>query len=422
MSGTSQAQSATPNDSAIKTDQRLTRKLDELTIAMANEDAAAIRAAVQQACILLGDNAGIPEVPDEYLPVPATAKVLTPVEARQGMSPHFKRLEQLRFWQIGTDPTKLTGPLREPAAVIACMSAVARAKLDGADKARDLARKAGDFLIWAQQQAGAGCYPFPAAKNTSSARAMQAATRFLERAQAAGILDETVRNGWTYEDHGDGGMQFDNGECGIAMFELFELTQDQRYLVSARQAADWALSRPLCTNWNYNSFSVHLLAKAYDVTHEPEYRDAALKKALLGVIPGQLVDGPRVGRWMDAHNARPAYHYIMLAALSQLAAILPTDHPDRSAVIKSLTIGLKCRNSEILTQGVMTKDKAIECLVLVQSLFAEDVNFLTETASTAALDAICRLASDQARRGRLPLGPSGWGKMLALLAGRDSLP
>jgi len=98
-------------------------------------------------------------------------------------------------------------------------------------------------------------------------------------------------------------LQFDNGECGIAMFDLFELTQDPRYLDSARQAANWALTRPLCTNWNYNSFSVHLLAKAYDVTQEPEYRDAALKKALLGVIPGQLIDGPRAGRWMDAHNA-----------------------------------------------------------------------------------------------------------------------
>jgi len=83
-----------------------------------------------------------------------------------------------------------TNPLREPAAVIACMSAVARAKLDGADRALNLARDAGDFLIWAQQQAGAGCYPFPAAKSTSSARAMQVATRFLERAEVRGCSTE----------------------------------------------------------------------------------------------------------------------------------------------------------------------------------------------------------------------------------------
>jgi len=67
----------------------------------------------------------------------------------------------------------------------------------------------------------------------------------------------------------------------------------------------------------------------------------------------------------------------------------------------------------------MTKDKAIECLLLVQSLFAEVTNFLKETETTAALNIVCRLASEQARRGRLPLGPR---EMLALLASRDSLP
>jgi len=99
----------------------------------------------------------------------------------------------------------------------------------------------------------------------------------------------------------------------------------------------------------------------------------------------------------------------MLAALSQLASVLPIDHPDRAAVIKSLTIGLKCRNNEILTQGVMTKDKAIECMLLTQSLFSKDANFLKETATTASLEVVCRLASEQAQRGKLPLGPRGWG-------------
>jgi len=204
-------------------------------------------------------------------------------------------------------------------------------------------------------------------------------------------------------------------ECDSTLVSRLAKRSNKCPSVGARH--EW--QHALCTNWNYNSFSVHLLAKAYDVTQEPEYRDAALKKALLGVIPGQFDDGPRAGRWVDAHNARPAYHYIMLAALAQLAAIMPTEHPDRVAIIQSLKIGLKCRNSEILTQGVMTKDKAIECLLLVQSLFEQDANFLKETDSTSALEVLCRLASEQARRGRLPLGPRGWGEMLAMLAGRD---
>ncbi len=223
--------------------------------------------------------------------------------------------------------------------------------------------------------------------------------------------------------HGGGMKGGDKAQAGILVLKPdYELNMDVQHLDSARKAADWAMVRPLCTNWNYNSFSVHLLAKAHVVTGEAKYLDSAIHKARLGVIPSQLIDGPRAGRWMDPHNARPAYHYIMMGALAQLAAATPAAHPDRLTIMNSLTIGLKCRNGEIVTQGVMTKDKAIECLLLVQSLFAEDSAFLTETKTSAALDAVCRLVSDQARSGRLPLGPRGWGEMLALLASRNSSP
>ena len=384
--------------------------------ALAKQDAAAIHAAVELGRRALGERAGDPESPDEYVSVPTEAKRFTVEEARPGMMPQFARLEKMRWWKIGVDPTTLTAPLRVPGAVVGGMVAVAQAKLDGAEKALEFAKDAADFLIWAQEQAGAGCYPFPGATRTSESRAMQVATRFLERAGKEGKLAQTVRNGWIYEDHGDGGLQFDNGECGVALFELYELTNDHRYLESARKAADWAIARPLCTNWNYNGFSVHLLAKAYAVTKQAKYRDAALEKALLGVIPGQLADGPRAGRWIDPHNARPAYHYIMMSALAQLAAVLPADHPERAMVMRSLALGLKTRNAEMVTRGVMNKDKAMESLILVHSLFADQPAFLTDTDSTQALNALIRLCSEQARRGKLPLGPRGWGEMLAYLS------
>lgn len=383
-----------------------------LRAALVAEDLPAVKAAVEQARRELGDRAGIPEVQDEYLPVPAEARLLSSDEARRAVDKSFAKLEQMRFWKIDADPTKLSAPLRGPASVVACMIAIHRAKLDDGDAALRQAADAADFLIWAQEQAGAGCYPFPAAKHTSQERAMQVATRFLERAEATGKIGETVRNGWAYEDHGDGGLQFDNGECGVALLELYEVTKDSRHLHSALKAADWAINRPLCANWNYNSFSVNLLAKAHQVTKQPKYLAAALQKARLGVIPGQLTDGPRAGRWMDAHNARPAYHYLMLTALARLASELPDDHPDLPAVMQSLKLGLSARNGEILTQGVMNKDKAVECLMLVSRLFGSDPAFLTETKSTGALDTLHRFASEEARRGKLPLGPRGWGEML----------
>ena len=390
---------------------------ETLAKAMAANDPAAIRAAVAEGRARLGDKAGIPEAADDFRPVPANATLLTREEAQRGFTPHFARLEKMRWWKVGADPATLTAPLRGPASVIAGNVAVVRAKLDGAERSLAMAKDAAEFLMWAQEQAGAGVFPFPAARGTSSARAMEVATRFLEKAEKAGKLDSAVRNGWAFDDLGDGGLQFDNGECGVAMFELHELTKDARYLDSARKAADWAAARPLCTNWNYNSFSVHLLARAFAITHDAKYLDAAVLKARLGVIPGQLADGPRAGRWMDPHNAKPAYHYIMLRALAQLAAVMPTEHPDRADVWRSLSLGLKARNAEIVTRGVMNKDKAIEALLLVNQLFKDDAEFLRDTQSREALLAVALLVSGEAHRGKAPLSPGEWGHFLEHIAG-----
>lgn len=380
--------------------------------AVAKEDLTAVREAVAAEQRALGKKAGVPEVGDKHVAVPKNGLWLSSGEAQRGFTPQFARLEKLIWWRVGLYPAKLTQPLRAPASMLAGCVAASRAKLDGADRSLAIAKDAADFLMWTQEQAGSGVFPFPAARDTSDARAMAVASDFLEKAETAGKLDQVVHNGWAIDDLGDGGLQFDNGECGVAMFELYELTRDARHLNSARKAADWAAARPLCANWNYNSFSVYLLAKAFEVTGEKNYLEAARKKALIGVIPGQLTDGPRAGCWIDPHNARPAYHYIMLRALGQLAFVLPKDDPNRAEVLRALHLGLRTRNHEILTQGVMNKDKAIEALLLVNHWFSGDKAFLRESLVTDALDAVAKLVSEQSREGKSPLGPREWGLFL----------
>lgn len=391
-----------------------------LADALLREDAKAIEDAVEIGLKKLGDQAGVPEVPDEYDPVPSSARALSKAEAQRGFAPNLDRLKKLAHWRVGLDPTKMTEPLRGAASVISGCVAVAKAKLEAGEECLELAKRMADFLMWAQEQAGAGCFPFPAARGTSDDRAMAVAKRFLDQAEKTGRLDQVVRNGWAFEDNQDGGLQFDNGECGVAMFELYELTKDERYLNSAKRSADWAANRPLVTNWNYNSFSVLLLAKAYSVTNEARYLDAAVKKAILGVIPGQLRDGPRAGRWMDPHNARPAYHYLMLASLAELSSVLPAERPEYAPISAALKRGLTSRNKEMIERGVMTKDKAVEALILVERHFGRDEDLMTTTHSKAALDRLCRYCSEQARRGKLPLSPRGWGWMLAFLSSNNS--
>jgi hypothetical protein len=392
------------------------RELHErLSAALARQDAAAIDGAVAAIHLQLGDKAGLPETPDTYLPIPRTGAWLTPAEAAPGFEPSFGRLERLRWWRIGLDPTTLGQALREPAAVASGLAAAARARLQGAERSVTLAKEAADFLVWAQQRAGTGVFPFPASRGVSSSPAFEAAERQLWRAEKEGRLASAVHNGWAIDDAGDGGLQFDNAEAGVAVLAVYELTGDKRYLESATKAADWAASRPLVSNWNYNSFSVFLLARSYRANGNTEHLDAAVNKALLGVIPGQLQRGPQAGRWHDAHNARPAYHYILLRGLAELALALPSDHAARPRVMAALRLGLKARNQDFLQQGAQNKDSAMETLLIVNRGFAQDKAFLAETLSADALDALAKLVSAQARRGQIPLGPAQWGQFLEYL-------
>ncbi len=375
-----------------------------------------MRLAVAAARQALGPKAGEPEVADTYLPIPNAGRWLTASEARRGFQPDFCRFEKLCWWRIGLDPTTVTQALRGPASFVGGNVAVARAKLDGADRSRDYAMAAGDFLIWAQAQGGRGLFPFPAARGGKGGKPFEVAERFLAQVEKEGRLDQFVHQGWVIDDATDGGLQFDNGEGGVAMFELYELTRESKYLASACQAADWAMARRLVANWNYNSFSVYLLAKAYQVTSEERYLTAATKKAIIGVIPGQLADGSRAGRWLDPHNARPAYHYIMLRGLAQLAAVMPKNDPARGEIMRVLQLGLRARNQDFLSRGAPNKDKAMETLLLVSRGLADEPEFLRAAFVPEALEALGKLVSEQARAGGHPLGFREWGSFLEAAA------
>ena len=126
--------------------------------------------------------------------------------------------------------------------------------------------------------------------------------------------------------------------------------------------------------------------------------------------------------WVDPHNARPAYHYIMLRALAQLVAVLPPNDPDRAAIMRSLQLGLVTRNAEFSSLGIMNRETAMETLLFVHQAFAADPGFLTVTRSTTALDILARSVSADALRKNPSLSPRAWGQFLAFAKTRRPAP
>jgi hypothetical protein len=394
----SHAQQPTLDQMAQQAQRQAAQKLAE---AMRSKDQSAVRKLAAESAVMLGNLAGVPEVPDEYQQAPKEVEPLTKAEAQAGFRKILQFVQKNKWWRIGLDPTKTEHLPREVATCMMGCLAGCRANAPNADVLLKEATEAGDYLLWTQKQVGTGVIPFPAYRGGKN-RAFQAADRFLRLAERSGRLDEVVKNGWAFDDLTDGGLQFDNALCGVALFELYEVSHEKRFLMGAIDTADWAVKRSCVTNWNYNSFSVYLLATAYRVTHETKYLDAAKEKVHLGVLPGQLLDGPHKGRWADPHNARPAYHYIMVRGLTALFAVLPDDDPDRQPIADSIRAAMQARNDEFTSKGIMNVDSSLEAILLFKSLSAEQQAAIGSCQTDEALAVLERHCVSRLRKDGRP--------------------
>ena len=390
-----------------------------LLAAQRGQDPGAVRAVVAESVRVLGDQAGLPEVADAHRS-PAAAELFATGRVAVAFGPYADHIEKIRWWRVGLDPTKLNHGLRETATVTRACLAASRADPNLAVRLLPIARECGDFMLWAQAEAGTGVIPFPALRG-GSGRSFEVSERYLAGLERAGLLASVVRKGWVSADPvEDGGLQFDNGLGGCALLELYATTHDRRYLEGALKAADWAAAAPMVVNWNYNSFSLQLLAQAYAATGEERYLVAARQKFLLGVQPGQLADGPRAGRWADAHNARPAYHFIMVRALASLVAVMPKDDAARPGVLDCLRLALRARNPEFAAKGIMNIDSSIEALVAVERLPAAIRGELGPCDVVEALDILERHTAYGVMQGKSSAGPEACALLLerAALRGR----
>ena len=391
--------------------EELRRIAMDLAAAQKAENEGEVIRLADMAIKVLGDQAGIPEIADQFRKVPKNAKPLSPQELRMAFDPYINFIESQKWWKVGLDPTNTNHLPRELATIIeGCLSARSVNEAN-AERLLKIAKDAGDYLIWSQEQAETGVIPFPAVRN-GKGRPFEVAERFMRQAEKDGKLDQVVMNGWAVEDFSDGGLQFDNGLAGVALVELFEATKEDKYKQAAIRAADWAITRPVVTNWNYNSFSVFLLAEVYRITGDKRYLESAKKKTRLGLLPGQLTEGPRKGRWADPHNARPVYHYIMVRGLAALAAVMPRDDADLPAVVESLRLALSARNPDF-EKGVFNVDSSVEALIRVKLLPPHVAEKLSECNIDEAFEILECYAAEGFRTRKSPLGPGAWGQLLA---------
>ncbi|MBI2421813.1 MAG: hypothetical protein HYV27_03205 [Candidatus Hydrogenedentes bacterium] len=344
----------------------------ELGAAMNARDAAAIEQVVQRVRTLLGPFAGVPESPERYQ-WPAERGTPEAVALRRAWDAAFSTV-LARAGSKSAAPAQME--LREPAYVALMLAAAVDAWPDARD--RYVARLEEELAFLMPLQGESGIFPYPVEPDE---RAPENVRR--DTARMRQQFPEKIKNGYLYID--DGGMQFDTACVGVALCEGFRLTGERRYLEAAKRAAAWATALPLSNNWNYNAFSAWLLASVYRYTGEPVHLEAALEKTRYGVLPGLMESG----RWVDQHNAKQTYHFIIVRALSELLDVLPADHADHAALKERLDLAVDARVEDILRDGISNVESAF--WGLSQAVYRQG----PQSRRGEALDLIAQLILEQ---------------------------
>ncbi len=342
----------------------------KLVAAMQSDDTAQVRAATQEMLAVLGDQAGVPD--GRRAGRKAEPRTLGEAEATKLFVEALKS-EARAIRQLSEGKPLPDQMLRLYAEVLTGVTIIRPfAEKHAPGSMADLDKLTnGVATILTSLQQPEGHFPFPDLRGKN----IRFGDMINKQLKAGAVV---VKDSWLVTADPDGGSQFDTGVCGTALLQAGKLHGNETWKQAGLKAADWALTQKCCANFNYNAFSVSLLAEAFRVSGESKYLDGALKKFRVGVAPGQAPNG----RWMDAHNARTVYHRIILQGLGDLMFALPKDRQDERAELNRVTQpALKALLDEFDAMG-MTVEALPELLTLT-AVYPDDTRLKTAVQAMA---------------------------------------
>jgi len=330
-----------------------------------------IRAEIKQLSEILGRYASVPERRPSYgVPIDDSPPDMDLALGLWRKS--FENYRSLAPWRASTmEPTRNSVPrqrLRVSLRLARSYLHSYEAGLVGTEEYRADALAAFDYML--EQQASNGVFGFPHMPFARSGVGREAA-KLVERARRSGV--DPVENGWIIQDPSDsGGLKFDNGMVGVGLLQAYVLLKDERFLNAAIAAAEWAQADPLSLNFNYNGFSAYLFARLYRITGSEKYLQFARDTIYRGVLPGLNSSG----RWIDPHNARVAYHSVMLRDMLEfyLALQLAGANKEACELQRQLFLALDNLALQSSNYGALEAHEllAVEPLVLATQIFGED--------------------------------------------------
>jgi len=322
--------------------EQMTRLRADLDTALRAHDLPAVRRVIAQMRQVLGDQAGLP-----CLASPGKRAEPKPIEQRAVVDVFLAALDNSKpvLGQVAAGRPVGDNPVRFYAELVAACCDV-----------RPLVKRhRPDQLDHLDQLVLGACYVIAA---------LQQPDGHMPSPDPNGKPDAKGRVHWIVSPAEEGGSQFDTGEGGAALLIASVTYAKPEWTAAGLKAADWAATQPCVRNFNYTACSVYLLAEAYRTTRNRKYLDAAVDKWELGLAPAQLESG----RWIDAHNARTAYHVLLLRAVTTLASLCPDNSPHRDALRASSAQGVKSLIDEFSRLGVTNTGYALPVLLRQQKL------------------------------------------------------